>query len=164
LIREELAQPVRSAACGGTHRMMGFSYATRKRRERGEKMVGQFARAAKFVEDYHEYTFKLQNADGSFSTNWFNGRGDWADLNRRLQTTGHILEWLVYSLDKDALRDPRVVKAVDYLAGMLLDSPRRQWEVGPLGHGLHALVLYDERVLKSWKPQSASSSAKTDRG
>ena len=159
LIKEELAQSVRSSACGGTHRMMGFSYAVRKRRVRGEKMVGQWRRAEKFVNDYHKYTFGLQNDDGSFSTNWFNGRGDSGGLDRRLETTGHILEWMIYSLPEKQLTDPRIVKAVNYLTGVLHDNPRRHWEVGPLGHAVHGLVLYDQRVFKSWRPKSKKQSS-----
>ena len=51
--------------------MTGFSYAVRKREQRGEPIEGQWLRAKKFVDDFHEYTFKLQNPDGSFSTEWF---------------------------------------------------------------------------------------------
>jgi hypothetical protein len=147
LIAEELAQPVIGAACGGTHRLMGFSYAVRKREQRGEPMVGEWLRARKYLDDYVDYTFQLQNEDGSFSTDWFAGRADSGDLDRRLQTSGHILEWLAYVLPQHELGDPRVVKAVDYLAGLLLEHRQRDWEIGPKGHALHALAIYDERVF-----------------
>jgi hypothetical protein len=32
---------------------------------------------------------------------------------------------------------------------MLNDSPNHDWSVGPLGHALHALAIYDKRVLKA---------------
>jgi hypothetical protein len=148
LIREELKQPIRGATCGGTHRLMGFSYAIKKRVQRGKPVVGEFERAQKFIEGYHRYTFSLQNPDGSFSTEFFVRRGDSPDLNKRLNTTGHILEWLSFSLSDDELRDPRTLKAVDYLATILLKNDRQTWEVGPLGHGLHGLALYNNRVFK----------------
>jgi len=147
LIKEELAQPINGAACGGTHRMMGFSYAVRKREQRGEPLDGQWKRAKKFVEDFHEYTFKLQNPDHSFSTEWFVMRADYGDLGRRLQTTGHITEWLAYSLSKEQLLEPRMVNSVSYLTNLLLENPNEKWSIGPLGHGLHALAIYDERVF-----------------
>ena len=147
LIKEELAQPIIGAACGGTHRLTGFSYAVHKRQKRGEPMVGQWERARKFIEDYHEYTFKLQNPDGSFSTSWFEGREDNGPPSRRLETTGHITEWLAYSLSEEEIQDPRMVKAVDYLTNLLLDGRNEKWSIGPLGHGLHALAIYDERVF-----------------
>jgi hypothetical protein len=147
LIQEELNQPIIGAACGGTHRLTGFSYAVHKREQRKEPIEGQWLRAKKFIEDYHAYTFKLQNPDGSFSTNWFESRGDEGPPSRRLETTGHITEWLAYSLSEAELQDPRMVKSVDYLANLLLDGRNEKWSIGPLGHGLHALAIYDERVF-----------------
>ena len=147
LIKEELAQPIIGAACGGTHRLTGFSYAVHKRQQRKEPLDGQWERARKFIEEYHAYTFKLQNPDGSYSTNWFAGREDNGPPSRRLETTGHITEWLAYSLNEEELQDPRMVKSVDYLANLLLDGRNEKWAIGPLGHGLHALAIYDERVF-----------------
>lgn len=147
LIREELAQNVVGAACGGTHRMMGFSYAVHMRLKRKEPFTGEWERAREFVNAYHEYAFKLQNSDGSFSTNWFASRGDTRSMDRRMQTTGHILEWLVYSLPDDELIDPRVTESLDYLTTLMDNNREHTWEVGPKGHALHALVLYDRRVF-----------------
>ena len=126
LIKEELAQPIVGAACGGTHRMTGFSYAVRKREQRGEPFDGQWLRAKKFVDDYHEYTFKLQNPDGSFSTDWFAGRADYGPPSRRLETTGHITEWLAFSLNKEQLVEPRMIKSVSYLTNLLHRAPQRK--------------------------------------
>jgi len=147
LIKEELRQPIIGAACGGTHRLMGFSYAVRKRQQRGEEFTGQWLRAKKFIEDYHEYTFRLQNPDGSFSTEWFVGRGDYGPSSRRLETTGHITEWLAYSLSDEELVEPQMVKSVAYLTNLLYEGRNSKWNIGPLGHGLHALAIYDERVF-----------------
>jgi hypothetical protein len=147
VIQEELAQPIIGAACGGTHRMTGFSYAVNKRKARGEPFNGQWKRAKIFVEDYHEYAFKLQNPDASFSTDWFAGRADFGPASRRLETTGHITEWLAYSLDKEQLVEPRMIKSVNYLTNLLYENRNEKWGIGPLGHGLHALALYDERIF-----------------
>jgi hypothetical protein len=165
LVREELKQPIRGAACGGTHRLMGFSYAVNKRIQRGKPVVGEFRRAQVFIQDFHRYTLSLQNADGSFSTEWFTRRGDNPDIDRRLKTSGHILEWIAFSLSDDELRDPRMVKAVDYLSTLLLKNGQHTWEIGPLGHALHALAIYHSRVLGSvgpaW-PQSLVESTMND--
>jgi hypothetical protein len=147
VIKEELAQPIVGAACGGTHRMTGFSYAVRRREQRGEPFTGQWQRAKKFVEDFHEYAFKLQNPDGSFSTDFFAGRADNGPYTKRLETTGHITEWLAFSLNKEQLVEPRTIKSVSYLANLLAEHRDEKWGIGPLGHGLHALAMYDERIF-----------------
>jgi hypothetical protein len=147
MVREELAQPIHGAACGGSHRLMGLSYALAKRAKQGHPIDGDFRRARIFIDDYHDYTLKLQNRDGSFSTEWFVTKANAADPARKLQTTGHILEWLVYSLPDERLSDPRVVRATEFLSDLLIEQRTRNWRIGPLGHALHALVLYDQRVF-----------------
>ncbi|HEY3395507.1 MAG TPA: hypothetical protein VGK58_22590 [Lacipirellulaceae bacterium] len=147
LVREELAQPIRGAACGGTHRLSGLSLTVKRRLARGEPLDGEYALAADFVQKYHQYAFRLQNRDGSLSTSWFQGRGDEDDIDRRIKTTGHILEWLCYSLSDEELRDQRTIRAVSYLANLMYSNYDHEWEVGPVSHATHALLLYDERVF-----------------
>ncbi len=154
LIREELSQPIRGAACGGTHRLSGLSLAVKTRLRRGEPLDGEYARAAKFVEKYHQYAFRLQNRDGSLSTLWFRGRGDESDINRRIKTTGHILEWLCYSLSDEELRREPTVRAVSYLANLMYSKYNHEWEVGPMCHATHALLLYDERVFQPFDDEN----------
>ncbi len=147
LIREELAQPINGTTCGGTHRLIGYSMAVQVRRKRGEPIDGQWLRAEKFVDAYHKYAIKLQNRDGSFSTSWLKHRDDSGEIDRRIQTTGHILEWLVFSLPAEELTDPRVVAGVSYLNNALLSNRTRDGEIGPRGHAVRALALYNERVF-----------------
>jgi hypothetical protein len=145
LIREEMALPIRGATCGGTHRLMGLSYAVHMRAKRGEPIDGDYRRALLYTQKYQRYAFKLQNRDGSFSTEWFRGRGDRPDTDRKLTTSGHIFEWLVFSLPQRDLANPKMVRGAYLLTNLLLREPDRDWQIGALGHALHALVLYDKR-------------------
>ena len=148
LISEELAQPIRGAACGGTHRLSGLALTVKARIRRGEPVDGEYERAAAFVKKYQQYAFRLQNRDGSLSTSWFRGAGDEDDIDRRIKTTGHILEWLCYSLSDEELRDQRTIRAVTYLANLMYSNYDNDWEVGPRSHATHALLLYDQRVFQ----------------
>ena len=38
---------------------------------------------------------------------------------------------------------------MDYLTELMLRNRDHDWEIGPRGHALHALALYDERVFGS---------------
>jgi hypothetical protein len=163
LVRDEIASPIRGAACGGTHRLMGLSYCYIMRQIRGEPIEGEYLRAQTYIHDYHKYALGLQNSDGSFSTQWFVRREARSDLERRLQTTGHILEWLVFSLPIEMLDDPRTVKAVNYLSSLLINYRNRDWEIGHLGHGLHALAIYDERRFKMPTEQIARQTTEAPR-
>ncbi len=146
LVAEELAQPVVGSACGGTHRLMGLTFALRQRKAEGRPIDGHFARADKFIADYIDYTWTLQNPDGSFSSNWFESRGHEQNKERLVQTTGHILEWLMFTLPKDKLDDPRVLKSVDFLLNNIWDDRTHKWPIGPRGHATRAIALYQQRV------------------
>ena len=143
LIAEEMAQPVRTAACGGTHRLGGLALAVKKRKASGLPIDGQYAAAQKFVANYQNYAYRLQNSDGSFSTDWFKGSAADPDIDRRLKTTGHQLELLLYAGSEEQLHYYRTVRAVNYLSNIMYANRTRDWEAGPLGHAIHALVLYD---------------------
>jgi hypothetical protein len=149
LLKAELEAPVHGAACGGTHRLFAIDTALKERAKRGEPIDGQYVRAAKYIYDYQRYTLgSLQNPDGSFSTEWFNYPADRAnDIDRKIQTTGHMLEFLVWSLPPEQLRDPRLIKAVDFISSLMLANPDRPWSIGPMGHALHAQMIYHERMF-----------------
>ena len=106
LVSEELAQPIRGAACGGTHRLSGLTLAYKTRQARGEPVDGEYAQAQRFVAQHQLYTFRTQNSDGSFSTNWFQGREDENDIDRKLKTTGHMLGMAAVFVDRPRTEEP----------------------------------------------------------
>jgi hypothetical protein len=117
-------------------------------------------RAEKFLNSFIEYTLTLQNPDGSFSTEWFERRGDEQNVDRKVQTTGHIAEWLIYTLPDDHLRSPEVEKAVDFLLNTIGKNPSKDWAIGPRGHSLRALDLYQKRVFKGQEISTETNLAK----
>ena len=147
LIHEEIRQPINGAACGGTHRLMGLSYAIKMRADSGKPVDGEWARAKKYIGQYQDFALQFQNSDGSFSTNWFVTQEAESDLKKRLYTTGHIVEWLAFSLPDEKLHDPKFTRAVDYLVELMLTAPSLDLEIGPKGHAIHALRLYEQRVF-----------------
>ncbi len=148
LMQEELRQPIRTAPCGGTHRLFSLAYGCQRRLKATGQLDGVYQRANTYVREYQYLTLRrLQNRDGSFSTEWFkypDNRDD--DIDRKVQTTGHILEWLVASLEQEKLYENRIIAAAEFIATALAREPGRNWKDGPLGHALHALSIYQERV------------------
>lgn len=159
LIHEELSQPVVGAACGGTHRLMGFAHALRRRRAEGKPMEGQWARADQYVNDFIAYTWQLQNRDGSMSTAWFEKSEDNGKIDRKVQTTGHMVEFLVTAVPDDQLQSPEMLRAVSYLVDTLFEERGHEWQIGPKGHALRALAMYYQRVFgrqDPWRPVSVA--------
>ena len=156
IVREELARPIVGAANGGTDRLIGLSYAIRRRAKRGQPIDGQFARAQKLVDEFGDYALGLQNPDGSWSPYFFAAKGTGSDRAANLRSTGHILEWLAMALPEDRLEDPRVVKSVEYVNRALGSGSRTRRnvrsqstrEIGSVMHALHALAVYDERFFR----------------
>lgn len=159
LMGEEIRQTIDDAACGGTHRLMGLSYGLVNRNLQGHELNDSWRAAERFLADYQKLALDLQNRDGSFSTEWFQGGGAERSAKLRLYTTGHILEWLAYSLPDKQLKDPRVGRAVDYLTGMMLAAPGYDLDVGPRGHALHALLIYHQRMYGPPRYQDRLQSA-----
>lgn len=147
LLKEELDSPIdETTSCGGTHRLMAVSRAIANRKEQGKAIEGEWVAASEYLEKFRQFAFTFQNNNGSFSTQWFRSRENDPDINRRLYTTGHVLEWLVYSSSDAELTDPRIARAVDYVVNLMLSAPYYQLDVGPRGHALHALRLYEARM------------------
>lgn len=149
LIKAEIGSTIQGAACGGTHRLTGIYYPVERRLKEGKPITGEYLRAQKYTHDYQRYAFSLQNPDGSFSTEWFKRPGNRQDVDRKVKTSGHILEWLTFTLSDEELRAPKTVNCANFIATVLLAEPRREWEIGPLGHAIHALQLYGQRVYHS---------------
>ncbi|QEG00712.1 hypothetical protein Mal15_47840 [Stieleria maiorica] len=161
LIEEELKQPIVGSACGGTHRLMGYSHALRKRRAEGKPITGQWKRAEIFTEDFIDYAYSLQNRDGSMSTNWLEGRADNGNVDRKIQTTGHIVEWLLTVTPDDQLQDRRLVAAVAFLLRSMGADLDHDWSIGPKGHALRSLAMYHQRVYRAgtpWVPAAVAAS------
>jgi len=155
LIQEELSQPIVGAACGGTHRLMGFAHALRRRRAEGKPISGQWERADRYLNDFINYTWQLQNRDGSMSTSWFEKSEDNGKVDRKVQTTGHMVEFLLTALPDDQLQSPEMLRSMNFLVNTLYQERGHEWQVGPKGHALRALTIYYRRVFgrpDPWRP------------
>jgi hypothetical protein len=154
MVQQEIAQPVVSATDGGLNRLMGLSFVVAHRVNHALPIDGQYQRAQKYLNDFHDFALTLQNADGSWGPALFAARSTTNDAAIQLSATGRVLEWLALSLPDGRLEDPRVIRSVELVIG-LLNNQRYQRnvpylptrELDALGHALHSLSLYDERVF-----------------
>jgi hypothetical protein len=146
LVRYELDANVEQAACGGTHRLFGLDWVYHLHMRKGGKKTGVWKEVAEKTVKYRDIARKLQNPDGSFSTDFFRGPGNADDKQLRINTTGHTLEWLALALSDTDLRQPWVQDAANALALMILDQQDASIEGGSLYHATHGLLLYYARV------------------
>lgn len=146
VVRYELNQPIEDAACGGTHRLFGLTWALHVHRTRGGTNTPLWEEVAKKNAKYREIARRQQNPDGSFSTRYLAGPGNSRELDLRVNTTGHVLEWLALALDEKELRQGWVQEAANALSLMILDSASRPIDSGSLYHATHGLHLYHARL------------------
>jgi hypothetical protein len=150
IVRYELKQPIeveQISVCGGTHRLFGLTWALHRHLGRGGKATGVWKEIQDKLDQYARKARKLQNPDGSFSTDYFRGRGKADNINQRIATTGHILEWLALALPEKELQAAWMQEAANRLCLMILENAKRGIDTGPLYHAAHGLHLYRARVF-----------------
>jgi len=163
LVRIQMSKPVTRAACGGLHGLFAIASARNAHLQSGESLRGTWLEAHMHVKKYVQLARAMQNRDGSFSSNHFKGRGHSTDVDRRLNTTGHALEFLMVALPQDELNQAWVRRAVDLIARDLINHSRKSLEPGGMYHAIDSLMIYLERVDPQpstvTQPQVASDSS-----
>ena len=65
---------------------------------------------------------------------WFEGREDNGDMDRKVQTTGHIVEWMLTVTPDSQLQNSRLVSAIRFLLKSMSENRDNEWKIGPKGH------------------------------
>ncbi len=146
LLESELRELSPSNACGGSHRLCAIANALQKHRQAGQPIIGVWADANQLVNLAIEQTREFQNADGSFSSNYFERPGWSVDLVEALGTTGHAFEFLAIAGDDELLRQPWVESAARFVCRTLEQTAELDLECGALYHALSGLSIYHQRT------------------
>jgi hypothetical protein len=149
VVRYEMHQPIKETpVCGGTHRLFGLTWAYHQHMAKGGQKTAVWKEVEDLTRGYMELAHKLQNLDGSFSTEYFRGPGNnQTDLTLRIHSTGHILEWLALALTDEELRQPWMEKAADALTVLMLNNRDQGLDGGAVYHAAHGLEIYRNRVF-----------------
>lgn len=151
VVAYEVKQPINEAACGGTHRLFGLTWAYHLHMQKGKK-TGVWQDVEACIAEHKQKARKLQNPDRTFSTDYFKGPGNANDVHLRIGTTGHILEWLALAMTDKELREPWMQEAVSALSILILDNAKLKIDGGALYHATHGLQLYYDRVFSKPAP------------
>jgi hypothetical protein len=150
VVQMEADADLSSSACGGAHRLTGLALALAAHRKAranpAAPLTAGWAAAADRIADAIDRARAFQQADGSFSTHFFDRPGTSPDVFARLGATGHIFEVLTIALDDDDLAAPWVTRAAERLVTLLEQTADVDVECGGLYHAIHGLMLYNERM------------------
>ncbi len=164
LARMEAGQDLADSACGGTHRMYALAIARNKYLKDGGKLSkdpnGSWEIVDKKITDVAKAAREFQQPDGSFSTNYFSRAARSAEINDRISTTGHVLEFLTVALNDDELKQPWVTRAVQHLVQALELTEQYDLECGALYHAVHGLMIYRDRIYGP-APNSPATAVQT---
>ncbi len=146
LVQTEVGKRVQEGACGGCHGLFALALSRNAYLQSGYQLRGAYFEADMKVKRYIAETRAFQNADGSFSSNHYNGPGYAPDFNKRVAASGHILEWLMIGASNEELEQEWLKRGVTSVARDLVENKAAPADCGPLYHALHALVLYRQRT------------------
>lgn len=151
VVKYELNQPVSDkAACGGTHRLFGLTWAYHLHLKNGGKKESVWLDVERKIADFKQRAKKNQQADGNFSIKHFEPQPDKLDREPdtalRISTSGHVLEWLALAMTDEELRSPWMQSAVSGVSQLILNMQKARIDGGALYHAAHGLHIYHERV------------------
>ncbi len=148
LLELECRQDLNTSSCGGTHRLYGIASAVNRRLDEGGELSGVWKTADEKIHEAIESAREFQQPDGGFSINYFQRSSTSPELGLRLNTTGHVLEFLTLALTDEELRQPWMTRAAVYLCDLLEHTDQQPIECGGLYHAAHGLILYRLRRFR----------------
>ncbi|MEX0703611.1 MAG: hypothetical protein WD069_16060 [Planctomycetales bacterium] len=158
LVQIEVRNDVNRAACGGTHGLFALASARDAYlRATGQPLRGVWLAADQKVQQHIQIVRMLQNPDGTFSTNFFAGRGPGRDFDAVLVSSGHTLEFLMRALPDERLNEEWIRRGVGAIARGLVDYRNAPLDCGPLYHAVSGLTLYRERTRPQAPPLLADA-------
>lgn len=160
LVQEQTARPLKGAACGGTHGLFALAHARNVYLREGKPLRGVWLQAENKLRYYINTARRLQNSNGSLSSNYLRGRQYNPDFNKRMASAGHVLEFLMLALPQSELNQRWVRRAVEATARDLLNNRKEYVKCSPLYHSVNALNIYLDRVNpREEVPQTAKTDA-----
>jgi hypothetical protein len=163
VVAMEANQNIEASACGGTHRLVGLTVALNRHLKEGGQATGGWQAAQGAIRKFIHQAKARQQADGSFSSNYFREPAqNSADIGERIGTTGHTLEFLALAMDDKEIREPWVERSALALCDMLDQTKDQPLECGGLYHAVRGLQLYRQRLFGA--PGESQPSAKPTAG
>ena len=148
LVGIETEQELASSACGGTHRLIGLAMALNRHLDQDGRVTGVWSQADAVIQAAIETCSQFQNADGSFSTRYFEGPGSSPDSGSE---PGHDRTHPgVPGVGDDGRSSSRIVGETgsgESLRSVSANGGRTAWSVGPCITPLMDWCLYRERLF-----------------
>ena len=104
------------------------------------------------LDHYKRVARQTRNPDGSLSTSYLSGSANSPDVQARIGSWGHVIEWLSLALSDEELAEPWMQEAVNHLVLAILGSRTDPIDNGAFYHAIHGLAIYRARVFHETTP------------
>lgn len=156
MVKLQVDKPLQGSPCGGTHGLFALAHARNIYLRKGKPLRGVWLEAEQKIRRYTQTARMQQNSDGTLSSNFFKGREYKQDFDKRMESAGHILEFLMIALPQEELSQPWVRRAIEATCRDLMNNRHEYVSCSPLYHTVNALSTYLERVAPSTAPQQVA--------
>jgi len=135
---------------GGTHHLFGIGYALDKYRQANpdKALEGPWKDAREYLDKHIAITKDFQNEDGSFSSAIFRSRQQAPSAKTMVWATGHSIEWLTVAMDREQLKEPWMLHAVQALADTINATDLGDLSDGGMYHAAHALIRWRDKTAE----------------
>jgi len=104
------------------------------------------------IQKYIETARYNQNSNGTLSSAFFKGKEYKQDFDKRMASSGHVLEFLMMALPQERLKEKWVRRAIEATANDLMANRKAYVSCSPLYHATDALSIYLDRVAPTAPP------------
>ncbi len=160
LVKIEVGKSLQGAPCGGTHGLFALAHARNVYLRSGKPLVGVWQEAEQKIRRYIQTARMQQNSNGTLSSNYFRGREFKQDFDKRMASSGHLLEFLMMALPTQELNAPWVRRAIEATSNDLMANRKAFVSCSPLYHATSALSIYLDRIT-AVAPNIAQGAPKT---
>ena len=141
-----------TSPCGGTHGLFALARARNVYLRTGKPLRGVWLDAEQKIQKYIETARYNQNSNGTLSSAFFKGKEHKQDFDKRMASSGHLLEFLMMALPQERLKEKWVRRAIEATANDLMANRKAYVSCSPLYHATDALSIYLDRVAPTAPP------------
>jgi beta-lactamase regulating signal transducer with metallopeptidase domain len=151
LVDVEVGKPVGGPTSpnGGTDGLYALSVAREEYLQSGKPLQGTWLKADEKIRKYIDVAKSQQNPDGMLSSDFFRSSKRKDDFDKRLASSGHLLQFLMHAVSDEQLKEDWIRRAVEATANDIQVNRKEYVSCDPLFTATEALTTYLERVTKT---------------
>ncbi len=151
-----LSKPMMKHPCGGTHAMFALAHARNIRLQNGLPMRGIWLQVDQQIQKCITLARYQQQPNGQFSTKFFDAKATEADFDKRIASSGHVLEFLMISLPQEQLNHSWVRRGIEATARDIMANRQSYVKCAPLYHAVNGMKIYIDRTQNQKPAQLAA--------